>query len=154
MKRNALRAALIAAAGLALAPIAAHAQWWQQHPAYLHAMSDLRTAYWLVTHQDTMNPVKHDEEAHAAWAIRGAYQTLKDASIVDDKNINDQPPPDFNFLDHRGRLHKAMDLLRDAHNAVNREEDDPAARGFKFKALQQIDSAAAATNAAIHAWNF
>jgi hypothetical protein len=154
MKRNALRAALIAAAGMALAPLAAHAQWWQQHPAYLRAMSDLREAYWLVDHQDTLNPIKRDEERHAAGAIRGAYRTLKDASIVDNKNIYDQPPPDMNFPDRAGRLHRAMDLLRDAHNEVNREEDDPAARGFKGRALVQIDNAARATDAAIHAWNF
>ena len=153
MKRNALRAALIAA-GMALAPLAAHAQWWHQPPAYLRAMSDLREADWLVSHQDTANPMKRDEERRAAGAIRGAYQTLKDASIVDNKDIYDQPPADMNFPNHAGRLHRAMDLLRDAHNEVNREEDDPAARGFKSRALSQIDNAARATDAAIHAWNF
>jgi hypothetical protein len=146
---------LIAASALSLAPLAAHAsQWWEQHPAYLRAMSDLREAYWLVEHQDTFNPVRKHEERRAGEAIRTAYQNLKDASIVDGKDIADQPPPDMNFPDRAGRLHRAMDLLHDAHNEVAREEDDPAARGFKNRALGQIDAAASQTNAAMHAWNF
>jgi hypothetical protein len=149
-----LQLSALAAGAVLLAPLAAHAQWWQQHPAYLHAMSDLRQAYWLVAHRDSMDPVAKVEEQQAKGAIRAAYQNLKDAAIVDDKNIDDQPPPEMDFSDHGGRLHRAMDLLRDAHNAVDKGEDDPAARGFKQRALSAIDHAAAATNAAMHAWNF
>jgi hypothetical protein len=58
------------------------------------------------------------------------------------------------FDQRGGRLHRAMDLLKDAHNEVSREEDDAQARGFKNRALRQIDAAAAATDAAMHAWNF
>jgi hypothetical protein len=42
--------------------------------------------------------------------IRYAYQALKDASIMDDKDIDAQPPADLTFYDHRGRLHHALDL--------------------------------------------
>ena len=154
MKIFSVKLAVIAAAAATLVPVAAQAQWWQQHPAYLHAMSDLRQAYWLVQHKDERDPVAKDEERHAAGAIRAAYQSLRDAAIIDDKNIDDQPPADMVWDQRGGRLHRAMDLLRDAHNEVGREEDDPAARGFKNRALHQIDAAAAATNAAMHAWNF
>jgi hypothetical protein len=145
---------LALASAMALAPLAAHAQWWSQHPAYLHAMSDLRQAYWLVQHRDSLDPVAKDEERYASRAIRAAYQNLKDAAIMDGKNIDDQPPADMNFGDRRGRLHHALDLLHDAYNEVAREEDDPAARGFKQRAIQNIDAAARATDAALHAWNF
>jgi len=145
---------LAAFAAVSLAPLAAQAQWWQQHPAYLHAMSDLRQAYWLIQHRDLRDPVAKIEEQRASGAIRAAYQNLKDASILDNKDIDAQPPSDMTFGDHRGRLHRALDLLRDAHNEVNREEDDPAARGFKQRALHNIDQAAGATDAALHAWNF
>jgi hypothetical protein len=154
MKPGVRQMILIAAAGMALTPLAAHAQWWQKHPAYLHAMSDLREAYWMVEHRDSVNPMAKAEEQRAGMAIRAAYQSLKDASIVDGKDIVDQPPPDMAFADRRGRLHRAMDLLRRAHDEVNGEEDDPAARGFKKRAIMQIDSAAKATDAALHAWNF
>ena len=71
-----------------------------------------------------------------------------------DSPVAHRPPADPTWGDRRGRLHKAMDLLRDAHNEVSREEDDRAARGFKKRALFQIDNAARDTNAAMHAWNF
>jgi hypothetical protein len=153
MPSKTLRAALAAAATLTLAPLAAHAQWWHEHPAYLHAMSDLRQAYWLVAHHDSMNPDKQDQERAAAGAIHAAYENLKAASMVDSEDIDAQPPADWDFGDHPGRLHHALELLRTAHDEVNREEDDPAARGFKARALHQIDDAAEATDAAIHAEN-
>jgi hypothetical protein len=149
-----LRVALVALAAALAMPIAAHAQWWQRHPAYLRAMSDLRTAYWLIQHRDSMDPVAVVEEGQALRAIRAAYQDLKDASIVDSKDINDQPPPDTNFFDHRGRLHHALDLLHDAHDRVSGEEDDPAARGLRARAIRDIDAAGRATDAAIHAGRF
>jgi hypothetical protein len=135
-------------------PLAAQAQWWQQHPKYLHAMSDLRSAYWLIQHHDPMDPAASFEEGRAMKQIRYAYQALKDASIVDDKNIDDQPPAQFNFYDHRGRLHRALDLLHEAHDDVAGEEEDPAARGLRRDAMRRIDKAAEATDEAIHSWHF
>jgi hypothetical protein len=146
--------ALAASAAVAFMPLAAQAQWWRQHPAYIHAMADLRQAYWLIQHQDRGDLLAKVEEQRASGAISAAYQNLKDASILDDKDINAQPPADMTFGDRRGRLHRALELLRDAHNEVNREEDDPAARGFKQRALHDIDQAAAATDVALHAWRF
>jgi hypothetical protein len=149
-----LKILTIAAIAVLMMPVAAQAQWWQQHPGYVHAMSNLRTAYWLIQHRESQDPAANGEERRALKDVRYAYQELKDAAILDDKNIDDQPPADTPFYDHRGRLHKALDLLRDAHDQVDREEDDPAARGLKHRALKRIDDAAASTDAAIHAWNF
>jgi hypothetical protein len=135
-------------------PFAAQAQWWQHHPHYLHAMSDLRSAYWLISHHDPMDPAQSGEEMRAMKQIRYAYQALKDASIMDDKDIDAQPPADMAFYDHRGRLHKALDLLRDSRNDVRGEEDDPAARGLRHDAGKRIDDAIRATEDAIHSWSF
>jgi len=142
--------AMIGMVAALMLPLAAHAQWWQRHPAYLHAMSDLRQAYWLVQHHEKHDPFGGNEERTALKAIHEAYQALKDASITDDKNIDDQPPADMTFGDHKGRLRQALQLLHDAHNEVAREEEDPAARGFRDDALAHIDKAAKATNAAMH----
>jgi hypothetical protein len=141
-------------AGMALSiPLAAQAahppgEWWHHHPHYVHAMSDVSTAYRLLQHAAGDRPAK-PEEAHAELAIRYAYQTLADASAVDRKNIEDIPPADTNTYDHRGRLHHALDLLHDAHAQVNVEEDDRAALGLKARALKEIDAAAHATEEAI-----
>jgi hypothetical protein len=149
-----LRTILIAASAALIIPVAAQAQWWQHHPKYLHAMSDLRTAYWLVAHHENSEPEGRPEEQHALKEIGRAYQDLKDASIVDEKNLNDQPPADMNFYDRRGRLHHALDLLHEARNDIQGEEDDPAAMNFRHTALRDIDKAIRFTNDAIHAWMY
>jgi hypothetical protein len=154
MSNRRLRTTFAAACAALIIPVAAQAQWWQHHPKYLHAMSDLRTAYWLVMHRDQMDPAARPEEGRALKEIARAYQDLKDASILDNKDIHDQPPPDMNFYDHRGRLHHALDLLHEARNDVFGEEEDPAALGFRRGALRDIDKAIHATDDAIHAWMF
>ena len=154
MRISSLRIAMTVGLLSLMIPIAAQAQWWQHHPKYLHAMSDLRTAYWLIAHHDPMDPLANDEERRAMKDIRYAYHALNDASIMDNKDIDAHPPADMTFYDHRGRLHHALDLLHDAHNDVTGEEEDPAARGFRHEALKRIDAAAHDTDVAIHAWNF
>jgi hypothetical protein len=153
-----LKVSLIGA-GLALAvPLAAQAahppgEWWHHHPHYVHAMSDVSTAYRLLQHAPGDRPMKAEEE-HAELAIRYAYQTLADAAAVDRKNIQDIQPADTNTYDHRGRLHHALDLLHDAHAQVNVEEDDKDAQGLKVRALKEIDAAAQATEVAIRVANY
>ena len=154
MNLKTLSLAVAAMACAAAAPMAAHAQWWSQHPAYLHAMSNLRTAYWLEAHRMPDDPAQSQDEGRALREIRAAYQELKNASLVDDKDIDDQPPANFAFGDHRGRLHQAMDLLKDAHDQIAREEDNPAARGLRDRAAHHIDDAGRFTAAAINAWGF
>ena len=149
-----LRVTIVAACAALILPAIAQAQWWQHHPHYLHAMSDLRSAYWLISHHDPMDPAQNGEEMHAMKQIRYAYQALKDASIMDEKDIDAQPPTDMAFYDHRGRLHKALDLLNEARGDVRGEEDDPAARGLRHEAGKRIDDAIRATDDAIRSWNF
>jgi hypothetical protein len=154
MTRKAVKLTVAGALAALMVPAAAQAQWWQSHPHYLHAMSDLRVAYWLVNHRESFDPMANAEERHAAAEIRAAYHELKEASITDGKDIDDQPPADMNFGDHKGRLHHAMDLLHEAHNDVTGEEEDPAARGLRGRALGHIDAAAQATHDAMVAWRF
>jgi hypothetical protein len=149
-----VRVAIISVCAALIIPAVAQAQWWQHHPKYLHAMSNLRTAYWLIAHRDQRDPEARAEERTAMNLIGRAYQDLKNASIVDDKDINDQPPANMNFWDHRGRLHHALDLLKEARRDINGEEEDPAARGLRRNAGYDIDKAIRATHDAINAWMF
>jgi hypothetical protein len=149
-----LRVAIVAACAALIIPQAAEAQWWQNHPKYLHAMANLRKAYWLIEHRDANDPLLRPEENYALKEIARAYQDLKVASIVDEKDIGDQPPANMNFWDHRGRLHHALDLLVEAKTDIGGEEDDPAARGFRNGAMRDVNSAIRATNVAIQAWMF
>lgn len=149
-----LKIALISACAALIIPAAAQAQWWQHHPKYLHAMANLRQAYWLIAHREESEPGQKGEERKALKEIGRAYQDLKSAAIADERDIADQPPADMNFGDHRGRLHHALDLLYEARNDIQGEEEDPAARGFRKGALKDVNKAIDATQDAVHAWMF
>ena len=137
----------MAAGALALLPLAARADFPGRHPYYLHALSDLRTASWLLEHRPGDAAVSAQEDI-ALQEIAAAMAEIKRAAIDDGKDIHDHEPLDVPG-DHPGRLHKAAEILRKVHSDVNREEDDPAARGLKHRAVQHIDAALHATNRAI-----
>jgi hypothetical protein len=110
-----------------------------RHPAYLHALTDLRHAR---AHLEKMTPSDRidAEEQHAIAEIDRAIEEIKRASINDGKNLNDHPPVDAH-MGHSGRYHRALELLDKAHNDIAREEDDPTTRGLRNRALHHIDEA-------------
>ena len=73
---------------------------------------------------------------------------FKRAAIDDGKNVNDHPNVDVP-PDQPGHLHKALELLRKVHGDVAHEEDDPATRGLRDRAVGHIDGAIHATEKAI-----
>jgi tetratricopeptide (TPR) repeat protein len=109
------------------------------HPAYLHALTDLRHAR---AHLENLAPTHHmdKEEEHAINEIDKAIEEIKRAAIDDGKNLNDHPPVDAR-LDRAGRYHRALELLDKAHNDIAREEDDPHVRGLRNRAIGHIDEA-------------
>jgi hypothetical protein len=119
-----------------------------KHPAYLHALSDLRTARWMLEHRPGDAAVSA-HESEAISEIDRAIQELTSAAIDDGKNIHSHPPADAP-TDYRGRLHKAADLLRKVRSDTYREEDNPSARGLRDRALGHVDAALHATERAIH----
>src|ERR1700684_4501590 len=65
------------------------------HPAYLHALSDLRLARAYLD-PIAWPPVQRDEE-HAIREIDAAIGEIKRASIDDGKNLEDHPQVDVNM---------------------------------------------------------
>ena len=119
-----------------------------KHPAYLHALTDLRTARWMLEHRPGDAAVSA-HESEAISEIDRAIAEIKRAAIDDGKNINNHPAGDLP-ADYRGRLHKAADLLRKVRADTYREEDNPGARGLRDRALGHVDAALHATELAIH----
>jgi hypothetical protein len=119
-----------------------------RHPAYLHAVSDLRTARWMLANRPGGAAVTAHENA-AIVEIDHAINELNRAAINDGKNINNRPPADAP-ADYRGRLHKAADLLRTVRSDTYREEDNPSSVGLRDRALGHIDAALRETERAIH----
>jgi hypothetical protein len=132
---------------LLLVPFAANADLPGNHPAYLHALSDLRAARWMLEHRPG-DPAVSGQEDVAIVEIDAAIGEIKRAAIDDGKDIHDHVGVD-DAANRPGRLHKALELLRKVHSDVAREEDDPAVRGLRNRAVGHIDAAINATKAAI-----
>src|SRR5580658_7497828 len=118
------------------------------HPYYLHALSDLRAARWMIEHRPG-NWVQTQDEIEAVRRIDAAINEIKKASIEDGKNLEDHPPVD-ELADHNGRLHKALEFLRKARQDISHDEDNAFAQGLQARAYGHIDAAIGAVKRAIH----
>jgi hypothetical protein len=136
---------LFALFAAALLPAAAHAG---EHPAYLHALSDLRHARALIESRGADNGKMFRDEELAVGEIDAAIREIKAAAIDDGKNLEDHPPIDV-ALDRKGKLHKALELLRKTHGDLSREEDNKEVRGLRDRALKHVGEAWHATERAI-----
>ena len=111
----------------------------QEHPHYLHALSDLRLARAFLDRQQEWN-VMRDQFA--------AVGEIKRASIDDRKPLEDHPPID-SHIDHRGRLRQAMELLDSADRDLHAEEDNFASLGWRDAAIHHVDEARNAVHRAM-----
>jgi hypothetical protein len=111
----------------------------QAHPAYLHALSDLRNARWNLERRGGDPQMKWDEH-HALEAVDRAINDIKKAAIDDGKNLQDHPAVDTQEP-RAGRLHKALAALQAAHNDVSQEEDNAFATGLRARGIKNIDIA-------------
>jgi hypothetical protein len=142
VKKGTMLKAVLAVAGfmVAVAPLAANAQVVPgPHPAYLHALSDLRAARHYLHDDWSWGAVKHDDNA-AIREIDAAINEIKRAAIDDGKGDADPFPIDRSLSPH-DRFRKANELLASAHHDLDRAEDVPASRGLRDRALGHIDAA-------------
>ncbi len=108
-----------------------------RHPAYLHALADLRHARAYLAHPDS-GELK-DPERNAIAEIDEAIAEIRSAAD-DGKSLEDHPGLD-SHLRWIGRLNKAADLLNKAHDDVAKEEDDASAQGLQARVLGHIGKA-------------
>jgi hypothetical protein len=119
-----------------------------QHPAYLHALSDLRAARWLIEHRPG-NWQQTNDEIEAVRRIDAAIVEIKHASIDDGKNPADRPPVDER-PDQRGRIHEAIEYLRKARADISSGETNAFANGLRDRAIGHIDGAIGAARRVFH----
>jgi hypothetical protein len=110
-----------------------------RHPAYLHALSDLRAARWLIQHRPG-DWAQTGDEIEAVRRIDAAIGEIRQASIDDGKNLADHPALDER-PDHRGRIHEALEYLRKARADVSGGESNGFANGLRDRAIGHIDGA-------------
>ena len=145
MKRSILSLVVIAVA--MMSSVSAFAA---EHPAYLHALADLRAARWLINHHPGNDWKQSEDEAGAVRAIDGAINEIKHAAIDDHKDLNDHVGVQ-EINERGGRLRKAADLLKRTREDVNQHEENGFAQGLKERALRQIDEALRLTQRAMMA---
>jgi hypothetical protein len=120
-----------------------------RHPGYLHSLTDLRTARWLLSHQAGDAKVYGDEDV-AITEINAAIGEIKKASIDDGKNLDDHPNVDVS--EHGSRLLRSMEALKKARADIAGEEDNPEVRDLRHRAFDHIDRALSAASKAHIAW--
>jgi hypothetical protein len=118
------------------------------HPAYLHALADLRDARWNLEHRPGDAAVSQDEDV-AIVEIDRAIGDARVAAAEDGKNLADHPHEDAR-LDRRGRLHHAVELLHKAHQDIAQAEDNPATRELRNRVVAHVDAATRAAERALH----
>jgi hypothetical protein len=109
------------------------------HPAYLHALSDLRAARHYLNDGWAWAPVKHDDN-EAIREIDAAIGEIKRAAIDDGKGLNDPFPIDTSLRPH-DRFRKANELLWSAQRDLSKAEDVPESRGLRDRAIGHVDRA-------------
>jgi hypothetical protein len=150
MSRTVRRLMLGAAiASALLVPFAARADLPGRHPGYLHALTDLRSARWLMERQPGDGRVYADEDI-GITEVNAAIQELKRASIDDGKDLRDRPGSDT--IEHGSRLLRAIEVLKQARNDIAQEEDNPEVRDLRNRAFAHIDRALHAAERAHADW--
>jgi hypothetical protein len=109
------------------------------HPAYLHALSDLRMARALLTRPTRDAEVKWDEN-RAIAKLNAAIREINEAAIDDGKPIEDHPPIDARMR-HRDRIRTAIDLMEKAARDIEQREDNDFARGLRGRAVGHLHDA-------------
>jgi hypothetical protein len=119
------------------------------HPFYQHALTDLRTARWLLSHQPGDRGVYAGEDV-AIEEIDAAINEIKRASSDDGKDINVRP--DIDVKERGSRLLRAIETLNKAHADIDRQEDNAEVRDLRHRALGHIDRATRAADQAHAEW--
>ena len=123
-----------------------------RHPAYLHALSDLRAAKWNIEHRPGSFVVSQDEKR----AVQEIWVVIKDiqaASMDDGKDLGEHPAVD-EALDYNGHLQRALVLLHRTRHDIAQAEDDASVRGLRNRSLLHLDHAIHQVKKAIHAAGF
>lgn len=109
-----------------------------QTPAYLHAISDLRSARAYI--QFDTRPGLSGSRQHAIDEITNAITDMKAAAVDEGKNPWQTPRPE-GWTDPNSPLHSALTLLDEAYHDVASGQDIPQNVGLQIRSLKHIDVA-------------
>ena len=110
-----------------------------KHPEYLHAIQDLKHARYNLERKEGDREMRWDAKV-AISEVDAALDEIKEAAEHVGKDLEMHPPVDLK-IGYKGRLHKALDLLRSAKERCRKDEDSRGARRHQEAALRHIDEA-------------
>jgi len=122
----------------------------QNHPAYLHAISNLKAAKWFIEHRGNGNFTQTTDERMALREINTAIIEIKAAAWADGKNVYDKVPVDGSGT-QSGRLHSALDYLLKARRDIAQAENNSSVSDLQNRSYGHIDNATRLVNNAIRA---
>jgi hypothetical protein len=109
-----------------------------QVPAFLHAISDLRTAREFL--KADIRPGTAVARSFAIDEIRRAIDEMKKAAVDDGKNIWHAPEPQSGGNPNKP-IHSAVKLLKEVRHDVDQGEDAHANAGLRVRSLEHVDKA-------------
>jgi hypothetical protein len=118
-----------------------------EHQSYIHALTDLRAARWLID-QRPQGEQPSDEEKTAMHSIEVAVAVIINADIDDGHYFGQHPEPGVDNIDIAGkeaRIERAAELLRKARTDVRHDDDDAFHGGLKAKTIAYIEEAMRST---------
>jgi hypothetical protein len=110
-----------------------------EHPAYLHALTDLRAARWHLNERGGSDKLKESDHK-AVDEIDHCIDEIKKAAIDDGKDLNDHPAEDAG-KDKEGHVHRARELLEKSKKDISEHESDQFAKGLRHRAIHHLDEA-------------
>jgi hypothetical protein len=119
-----------------------------RHPAYLRALTDLRSARAHLQGSDRAEIQKAEKEA--INEIDQAMEEIRKASVDDGKGVKELPPVDMR-LEPGTRLRHALDLLDKAGRDIAQDEDNKSAKELQERSYEHIRKAKHAVEEAIRA---
>jgi hypothetical protein len=131
--------ALLSAFVISAVPLHAQYNDHDRHPAYLHALRDLRM---MRAYLDRLTPNERIDDAsqNAIVEIDAAIREIRKAAIDDGRDLRDHPPIDVNIAPF-DRFHRAREAGNSAFAEIDREEENEYAHGLKHRALDHIAQA-------------
>ena len=119
------------------------------HPAYLHALENLRSARWMIEHRPG-DLVRSVYEVDAVHEIDWAIFEIRKAAVNDGRNVDWHPAVDARPDSTKGNLHQALQYLGQAHSDVAQAEDNIFATGLRDRAIGGKEAAIKSTQGALN----
>ena len=118
-----------------------------EHPGYLHALTDLRLARAVLERREGWGRASTDQ-ARAIYEINAAITELSQGAAEESKKLSRMPPIDQHW-EPEDRVHRALEALGQARQAITGEEDSPMAFGWRDRTFRHIEMAQQATTSVL-----